>query len=60
MFRFTVLISMFVLVFIRSAFAAPFWGDKTSRPVDTVQPRTIYMEGRCCAHRPDRGGGKPS
>ena len=36
MFRITILISIFVHFFIRSAYAAPFWGDKTSRPVDTV------------------------
>ena len=36
MFRFSILILMFVLFFKHSAFATPFWGDKTSRPVDTV------------------------
>ena len=36
MFRFAIIILMFALVFIRSAFATPFWGDKISRPVDTV------------------------
>ena len=36
MFRTAILILIFVLFFIRSPYAAPFWGDKTSRPVDTV------------------------